>query len=69
MKSRCREIIKLADNTYNQYKISGDIVKKAVLKSLETLIEFIKVDCLLSQKETSDMITYVTYYINIIQKE
>lgn len=63
MTSRCREIMKLADDTYNQYKCYGNAIANAVLKSLKAQKEFVRVDLLLTSKEKEDMIIYITTYI------
>lgn len=63
MASRCREIMKLADDTYNQYKCYGNAISDAVLKSLKAQREFARVDLLLTDKQRKDMIIYITTYI------
>lgn len=63
MASRCREIMKLADNTYNQYECYGNAVAKAVMKSLKAQRDFVKIDLLLTDEERKDMIRYITTYI------
>ena len=70
MKSRCREIMKLADDTYNQYKCHGNLIANAVLESLKAQREFTKVDLLLTDEERKDMIIYVsTYIIQLLNNE
>lgn len=63
MASRCREIIKLADDTYNQYVCYGHAVANAVMESLKAQREFARIDLLLSNEEKKDMVAYVTTYI------
>ena len=63
MKSRCCEIMKLADKTYDQYRHYGKIVAKGVLASLMVQREFVENDLLLSDKEKGDMDMYITTYI------
>lgn len=63
MKSRCREIMNLADETYNHYKIYGESVKDSIVKCLKAQREFVENDTLLSDKERADMRVYVTTYI------
>lgn len=63
MKSRCREIMKLADSTYNQYKCYGNVIKDAVIRSLKAQIDFTKIDLLLSGDEEEEMQVYITTYI------
>lgn len=63
MKSRCCEIMKLADKTYDQYKYYGKAVAKAVLASLMMQREFAENDLLLSDEEKRDMDMHITTYI------
>lgn len=63
MKSRCREIMKLADKTYDQYKCYGRPVSKVILASLMAQREFAENDPLLSDEEKGDMVMYITTYI------
>lgn len=63
MKSRCREVMNLADETYNHYKIYGESVKDSIVKYLKAQREFVENDTLLSDKEKADMRAYVTTYI------
>lgn len=63
MKSRCCEIMKLADKTYDQYKCYGRSVARAVLASLMVQREFAENDLLLSDEEKGDMDMYITTYI------
>ena len=63
MKSRCTEIMKLSDSTYEQYKCYGKIIKESVLACLKMQREFVENDPLLSGEEKGDMDTYITTYI------
>lgn len=63
MASRCREIMNLADNTYEQYECYGNVTQDAVIKSLKAQRDFVKKDLLLSENERNDMHTYITTYI------
>ena len=63
MKSRCNEIMELADNTYNQYKYYGEILAEPILECLKSLREFVENDQLLSDEEKGDMDMYSTTYI------
>lgn len=70
MKSRCREIMKLADDTYNQYKCYGSAIVNPVMESLRAQKDFVKIDLLLSDEEKKDMINYIlTYIIELLIKE
>lgn len=63
MKSRCAEIMKLADKTYDQYKSYGNTIANAVIKSLKMQRQFVEVDILLTNEEKKDMKLYITSYI------
>ena len=63
MKSRCNEIMKLADDTYNQYKYYGEILTEHVLACLKSQREFVENDRLLSDEEKGDLDMYITTYI------
>lgn len=63
MKSRCSEIMNLADDTYKQYETYGNAVADAVLRNLEMQKDFISVDILLTNEEKNDMRVYITSYI------
>lgn len=63
MKSRCNEIMELADNTYNQYKYYGEILTEPILACLKSQREFVENDQLLSDEEKGDMEMYITTYI------
>ena len=63
MKSRCDEIMKLADNTYNQYKYYGEILADSILACLKSQREFVENDRLLSDEEKGDIDMYITTYI------
>lgn len=63
MKSRCNEIMELADNTYNQYKYYGEILTEPILACLKAQREFVENDQLLSDEEKGDMDMYITTYI------
>ncbi len=63
MKSRCNEIMKLADNTYNQYKYYGEILTESILACLKSQREFVENDQLLSDEEKGDLDMYITTYI------
>ena len=63
MKSRCVEVMKLADITYDDYKSYGKIIAKHVLECLKTQRKFIENDPLLSDEEKGDMDMYITTYI------
>lgn len=63
MISRCRGVMKLADETYKHYKSYGEAVKNSVVNSLKFQREFIKNDVLLSSEEKEDMRLYITTYI------
>lgn len=70
MTSRCREIMRLADSTYYQYKYYGNATSDAVLKSLKAQREFARVDLLLTDEQKKDMITYIsTYIIELLNNE
>lgn len=60
MKSRCSEIMNLADKTYEQYETYGNAVADAVLKSLKMQRVFVSVDVLLTNEEKNDMKAYIT---------
>lgn len=63
MKSRCVEIMKLADSTYDQYKYYGKVVSRSILERLKIQREFVENDLLLSDEEKGDMDMYITTYI------
>lgn len=63
MKSRCCEIMKLADSTYDQYKHYERIAAKSILECLKMQREFVENDPLLSSGEKGDMEMYITTYI------
>lgn len=63
MKSRCNEIMKLADDTYNQYKYYGGILTEPILACLKSQREFVENDRLLSDEEKGDIDMYITTYI------
>ena len=63
MKSRCIEFMELADNTYDQYKCYGKMVRESVVTCLKMQREFAENDPLLSDEEKGDMIMYITTYI------
>lgn len=63
MESRCNEIMKLADNTYNQYKYYGEILTEPILTCLKSQREFVENDRLLSDEEKGDLDMYITTYI------
>ena len=63
MKSRCNEIMELADNTYNQYKCYGEILAESTLVCLKLQRKFVENDRLLSDEEKGDMDMYITTYI------
>ena len=63
MKSRCNEIMNLADNTYNQYKYYGEILTEPILAYLKSQREFVENDRLLSDEEKGDLDMYITTYI------
>ena len=63
MKSRCIEIMKLADNTYNQYKHYEKILAEPILACLKSQREFVENDRLLSDEEKGDIDMYITTYI------
>lgn len=63
MTSRCVEIMKLADETYDQLKYYGNVVSDSVIKCLEMLREFVEIDILLTDAEREDMRVYITSYI------
>lgn len=63
MKSRCAEVIKLANITYDDYKSYGKIIAKPVLACLKMQREFVENDPLLSNEEKGDMDMYITTYI------
>ena len=63
MESRCNEIMKLADNTYNQYKYYGEILTEPILVCLKSQRSFVENDRLLSDEEKGDMDMYITTYI------
>lgn len=63
MKSRCNEIMKLADDTYNQYKYYGEILTEPILVCLKSQREFVENDRLLSDEEKGDLDMYITTYI------
>lgn len=64
MKSRCIEIMKLANNTYDQYKYYGKVISRSVLEQLKVQREFVENDLLLSDEEKGDMDMYITTYIS-----
>lgn len=63
MVSRCRGVMKLADETYNHYKCYGKAVKNSVINSLKFQRKFVENDVLLSGEEKEDMRLYITTYI------
>lgn len=63
MKSRCVEIMKLADSTYDQYEHYKKITVKSVLECLKMQREFVEIDPLLSSSEKGEMELYITTYI------
>lgn len=63
MESRCREVMKLADETYKHYKSYGKTVKDSVVNSLKFQRKFVENDVLLSGEEKEDMRLYITTYI------
>ena len=63
MKSRCNEIMKLADDTYNQYKYYGEILAEPILACLKSQRTFVENDRLLSYEEEGDIYMYITTYI------
>lgn len=63
MKSRCNEIMKLADSTYNQYKYYGEILTEPILECLKSQREFVENDRLLTDEEKGDIDMYITTYI------
>ena len=63
MKSRCVEVIKLVDKTYDQYKHYGKVILKPTLECLKAQREFVANDPLLSDEERGDMDMYITTYI------
>lgn len=63
MTSRCVEIMKLADETYNQLKCYGDAVSDSVIKCLKMQRKFVETDILLADAERNDMRAYITSYI------
>lgn len=63
MKSRCVEIMKLADSTYDQYKYYGKVDSRSILERLKIQREFVENDLLLSDEEKGDMDMYITTYI------
>lgn len=63
MKSRCNEIMKLADKTYNRYKYYGEILTEPILEALKSQREFVENDRLLSDEEKGDIDMYITTYI------
>nr|DAT86491.1 MAG TPA: hypothetical protein [Bacteriophage sp.] len=63
MKSRCREIMNLADETCNQLKCYKGAVLDSVIKCLKAQREFVEIDTLLTDKEREDMRVYITSYI------